>query len=148
MLSMECSPSWIRKWKEIEKEWGRHPRLLVQDWRMNSTYRTISKVFGVCDKTLRSWRRYWGLPIDVNDNGCDEFTVMDRERNRKTEKAARHLEFSSFEDALRFFKLRECLTDPEIAKKLGVSVRSVVRRKPPELRGIMVQHSRAGRVLR
>ena len=146
--SMECSPSWLRKWEEIEKEWGRSPRLLVQDWRANSTYRTICAALGVCDKTLRSWRKFWDLPIDVNDNGQDEFTLEDYKNSRKTEKAAKQLDFASFEDAYRYFKLRKHLTDPEIAKRLGVSVRSIVRRKPAELQGLSIQHTRRGRELR
>jgi len=88
------------------------------------------------------------LPIDVNDNGQDEFTIEDYKKGRKTERAARRLDFASFEDAYRYFKLRELLTDPEIAKKLGISIRSVVRRKPVELQGLAIQHTRGGRELR
>jgi len=102
----------------------------------------------VCDTTLREWRRFWGLPIDVNDNGQDEFTIESYRDSRKTEKAARRLGFDDFEDAYRHFKLRELLSDPEIAGKLGIGVRSVVRRKPVELRGLAIQHTRRGRELR
>jgi hypothetical protein len=88
------------------------------------------------------------LPIDVNDNGQDEFTIENYKNGRKTERAAQHLGFDDFEDAYRHFKLRRLLSDPEIAKKLGISVRSVVRRKPAELQGLAIQHTRRGREIR
>lgn len=121
-------------WREIESEFGRPIQVLVEDWRENSTFRTISAAIGICEKTLRRWRKEWGMPIGA-DRKTDEFSRPVSKVDRKAKK----LGFDDAADLIRYYKLPpRNLVDWQIAtpQLLDCSLMTVYRHKPVELAGI------------
>ena len=121
-----------RKWPEIEREWGRSARVLVEDWRDNSTFRTIAAALGVSVRTLQRWRNHWGMKMG-GPRKRDEFSCP----AHACDVRARALGFESAGDFIRHYKLPpHSKTDAWIADRLRCSVSTVHRHKPDEIVGI------------
>lgn len=121
-----------RRWELIEKEFGYPIKDLLERWRKDSTYKTMSKAIGVHTRTLRRWRRLLDLPIG-DERKTDEFSVPESRIDRR----AKRLGFDDAADLIRCYKLDpHHWVDWQIADLLGCSMMTVYRHKPKELRGI------------
>lgn len=127
--------SWRRKWAEIEKEFGLPPRMLVQNWRSNATYRTIAKALGVSARTLRRWRGYWGLEIHPAPYGPDRVRDEFSRKEAVVDTRALGLGYPSAAEYIRHQKMVNA-TDSEIAEALQCCTMTIWRHKPSEVRGI------------
>ncbi len=125
--------------RAIESEFNEPLHDTIIGLRETLTWKNVAGALEINEKTLRSYRRRLGLPVNVHARNLDETSLPALD---KTEQRARALGYENALDAITTLRLVEKKTQIETARTLGIGRSSVEKHTPRELFGLRCYSAR------